>query len=324
MNTKFLLLALVVVALSSCSTAYKSGQTPDDVYFSPAKEQKEEYVNVEERQDRNRSERYNPDNNNLYNNSPYNNNSVYNNNPYNSYDDFNGLRNDRMLRMSIGSRMRLSTFDDYYWNDGYSSWKYNNYGSAFNNPWNSYHYWNNYYNPYARSNMYNPYYSSGYYGNFGGGNIVIVNPKTSSAPVPVTRPRVFNPGLYSNNSYSNNNVYLDRNVPTSRPNTNSSNTRYNNTNRTNSSGLGNTMRKIFAPDNGGYYNNTNSGNTQSRGNRSEVYNAPAARSNTYEAPAARSNTYEAPSRSYTPSTPAPSSGSSSGGGGVTRPTRGGN
>ncbi|MEJ7767822.1 MAG: hypothetical protein WKF89_08420 [Chitinophagaceae bacterium] len=45
-NTKFLLLALGVIALTSCSTAYKMGQTPDDVYFSPAKErqQSEEYV----------------------------------------------------------------------------------------------------------------------------------------------------------------------------------------------------------------------------------------------------------------------------------------
>lgn len=303
MNTKILLLALVVVALSSCSTAYKMGQTPDDVYFSPAKEQKEEeYVNVEDRQDRYRGERYNS-----YNNSPYN----------NSYDDFYSYRNDRMLRMSIGNRMRLSAFDDYYWNDGYNSWKYNNYGYTLNNPWNSYHYWNNFYNPYTRFNMYNPYYSNAYYGNYGGGNIIIVNPKSSSS-APVSRPRVFNPGTYNSNSYSNNNLYLDRAAPTSRPGTTSSNNRYNNSNRNNSNGFGNTMRKIFTPENNGYYNNNNSSNSESRSNRSEVYTAPS-RTNTYEAP---SRSYEAPSRSYTPSSPAPSSGSS--GGGVTRPTRGGN
>ncbi|MBL0144498.1 MAG: hypothetical protein IPP48_00700 [Chitinophagaceae bacterium] len=37
MNTKILLLAFSVAAISSCSTAYKSGQTPDDVYYSPAR-----------------------------------------------------------------------------------------------------------------------------------------------------------------------------------------------------------------------------------------------------------------------------------------------
>lgn len=37
MNSKTLLLVLSVAAFSSCSTAYKSGQTPDDVYYSPVR-----------------------------------------------------------------------------------------------------------------------------------------------------------------------------------------------------------------------------------------------------------------------------------------------
>lgn len=37
MNAKILLIALSAAAFSSCSTAYKSGQTPDDVYFSPVR-----------------------------------------------------------------------------------------------------------------------------------------------------------------------------------------------------------------------------------------------------------------------------------------------
>ena len=37
MTTKILLVALSVAAFSSCSTAYKTGQTPDDVYYSPVK-----------------------------------------------------------------------------------------------------------------------------------------------------------------------------------------------------------------------------------------------------------------------------------------------
>ena len=37
MQSKTLLLALSVAAISSCSTAYKTGQTPDDVYYSPVR-----------------------------------------------------------------------------------------------------------------------------------------------------------------------------------------------------------------------------------------------------------------------------------------------
>jgi len=37
MQSKTLLLAISVAAFSSCSTAYKTGQTPDDVYYSPAR-----------------------------------------------------------------------------------------------------------------------------------------------------------------------------------------------------------------------------------------------------------------------------------------------
>ena len=35
MNTKCLLIGLVAIILCSCSSVYKSGQTPDDVYYSP-------------------------------------------------------------------------------------------------------------------------------------------------------------------------------------------------------------------------------------------------------------------------------------------------
>lgn len=44
MVTKILQLILVLVALNSCSTLYKTGQTPDDVYYSPTRPYVEEYV----------------------------------------------------------------------------------------------------------------------------------------------------------------------------------------------------------------------------------------------------------------------------------------
>jgi hypothetical protein len=54
MQSKILLLALSVAAFSSCSTAYKTGQTPDDVYYSPVKVVEEK--NYTERKE----ERYEP------------------------------------------------------------------------------------------------------------------------------------------------------------------------------------------------------------------------------------------------------------------------
>lgn len=57
MTSKILLVALSAAAFSSCSTAYKTGQTPDDVYYSPVKV-------VEERQETKREEqRYEKTNN---------------------------------------------------------------------------------------------------------------------------------------------------------------------------------------------------------------------------------------------------------------------
>ncbi len=43
MNIKLLLIAIATVSVTSCSTAYKSGQTPDDVYYSPARAIEENY-----------------------------------------------------------------------------------------------------------------------------------------------------------------------------------------------------------------------------------------------------------------------------------------
>ena len=106
MNSKTLLFILTVAALSSCSTAYNSGQTPEDVYYIPVRAVEEN--NQEERkQEENRTssatneEReirwgvrdrrwrdWNNDYDYSYNNSPYGychcscNNSGYYYNPY--------------------------------------------------------------------------------------------------------------------------------------------------------------------------------------------------------------------------------------------------
>ncbi len=121
MKPQILLLAVIVAALSSCTTAYKTGQTPDDVYFSKSRPM-DEYVRVEEENDQ-----------------------------YYRYDD--EYYDDRYLRMKVRNRNRWNDLNDWYYNE--RRFRYNVYtGTCFcNDPWNPHSYWNSYYNPY-----YSPYY----------------------------------------------------------------------------------------------------------------------------------------------------------------------
>lgn len=113
MKTPILLLALSALVLASCTTAYKTGQTPDDVYYSPVRPEDESVK--EEREDERR----------------YSYNDEY-------YDD-------RYLRMKVRNRYRWNDLDDWYITDRYSV-GYNYYYGSFNNPYNR---WNYYYNPYC-------------------------------------------------------------------------------------------------------------------------------------------------------------------------------
>lgn len=54
MNMKNMIFVASIVIFSSCSTAYKSGQTPDDVYYSPARVIEEDY-----REETKKNDRYN-------------------------------------------------------------------------------------------------------------------------------------------------------------------------------------------------------------------------------------------------------------------------
>lgn len=114
MKRIFVLSALSALVLTSCSTAYKTGQTPDDVYYSPAAD-RDEYVVVDKRDNR------------YYGSTDY-------------YEN-------RYLRMSVANRNRWSVLDDYY-NNPYAYSPYSYYPS-WNSPWNSYWAWNNFYNPYC-------------------------------------------------------------------------------------------------------------------------------------------------------------------------------
>jgi uncharacterized membrane protein YgcG len=101
----------LVFVFASCTSAYKTGQTPDDVYFSPARQQ-DEYVRVEKQDDR----------------------------QYQNEDEY---RDDRYLRMKVRDR-RWSTLDDGYFYGYYPSSPV-----LYNSSWNAINYWNVMYNPYC-------------------------------------------------------------------------------------------------------------------------------------------------------------------------------
>lgn len=184
---------------------------------------------------------------------------------------------DRWLRWRVRNRTRWSAFDDY---DYYAyDYRYANTFSYYN--WNR----NNYWNYWSWNRNYNPYC----------GTVIVVNPKN---PVAYNQVRNYVPGTYKTPAYSNRNTPVRTKAGSSgvyRPSGN-----YNNSN---SSSLGNSIKKVF-------------GNSGSSNNNSNYNN---------------NNSSDRPTRTYTPSSSnssssgSSSSGSSGGssGGSVTRPSRGG-
>ncbi|MET0637537.1 MAG: hypothetical protein ABWZ25_16010 [Chitinophagaceae bacterium] len=265
MKLNLLFGSVLLVTVSSCSTAYRTGQTPDDVYYSPGKAQ-DEYVKAT-KEDR-AEEGDDP-------------------------DDYETYAENRYLRMRVANRTQWSVLDDYYF---YSPLSYSYYGGAFalgygwNNPWSSYHMWNNFYNPYG-GYYGGGYYGGGYYGGgyhgggyYGGGYYgggLVTRYRTPSRPVS------FNPSSYTNGN---------------RPRGNSNSGRSNGSNYYN----------------GSRYNNSN-GNSYGGGSRPS--NSGRNNNNSSYEPSRNNNT---PSRSYNPSSGNQSSGSNSGrssGGSSTPPAR---
>jgi len=235
----------LLVVFASCTTAYKSGQTPDDVYYSPARPQ-DEYVRTENRQNQNQYDE--------------------------QYED------DRYLRMKVHNRHTWSDLD-YYYNDPFAyNYNYlnrfNAYGSIYNNtPWNYYSSWNYYYNPYSsyynNYNNYNPYY------NPYGSKVVIVN---ANPPV-YNRPRTFNLNVYSPSSGVNSNSY--RNGSKRVYGGDSRDYNYNTNNSYNSrSNAGSSLRSFFGSSNNSSSNMSSSrpsSNTSSSGSSHSSSSAPVRR-----------------------------------------------
>lgn len=295
MNLKFsgLLAAVAVLAFSSCSSVYQSGQTPDDVYYSPGKA----VAPVAARQN-------NQDNDGAQGEYLETNGRRGTRSVEQGYGDYS-YRDDQYLRMMIASGRRNSYYDDMYYNGGLgmvdpwmtNNWRWNSYmtwNTGFNSPYSSMWYWNSFYNPYYNS-FYSPYYGGGFYGGgfYGGG---------------------FNghlPGKGPNWNYT---------TP-SRPSSSFAMGSYLNTNGTrNGSGYrpGTTYQNYNNSNNRNYYNTNSNGRRSVFGNNNE-------NNRSYN----NNSGADRPSRSYSPPSNSGGAGNrssspSSGGGGVSRPTRTGN
>lgn len=228
MTAKILVFAFGVVALSSCS-AYKSGQTPDDVYYSPAKEVSE-YVRVDNNDDRA---------------GGYNNRNR-------TYDEYNeDYRNDRFMRLSMYNRTRWGMFDDYYWNNNLMFNNYYGYNS-WTNPWNSYYYWNSFYNPYCSPGFIisTPYKGGG----------MISTPSSKATP--------FNYNAYVNRNYNNNNLYFNNGGNATNRISSRYNNRYNtgNSNTSESNSLRRMFNNGNSSSSRQTYYNTNNNNSRTSNN----------------------------------------------------------
>lgn len=214
MKIKYLFPLAFITVLMSCSTAYKTGQTPDDVYFSPAPESSQEYVILDEDGDEReirsqmRSLRY---------------------------------RNDLSLSLTYGNQ--FGSFYNPYYSGYYPGYSY--FGFSYGNPWFSY---SPYYSPF--SPYYNPYY--GYYPyypyyNYPGGKYEPINYNTGPRKTNLggytntNAPRVPVPQTVKGNDGKS---YTPTRVPVRQfPTTQES------TNEPKSTGVGGFLRKVFTPSN---------------------------------------------------------------------------
>jgi hypothetical protein len=215
MKSKLMLLAVAVAALGSCTTMYKTGQTPDDVYFSPARSYGEAVAETNQR-------------------------------PSSDDEYYNYTGDDRMIRMGINdSRWRYLnndySFSPYSYYNNYSAYNthgyYGNYGSGYGGYYGSGYggNYNPYYNDFYNNYYYNPYYSP---------YPVYITP---ASPIKNTTPRMTNLNGYSQR-YNNGNARFTPVIPNSSPVRN-----YNNSNGR--SALGNVLNNVLAPSNNNNNNN---------------------------------------------------------------------
>lgn len=275
MNPRLLLSILAIGSLSSCATMYKSGQTPDDVYYSPAQPKTHPFAN-------NNDSRYASDDDDE---DDYV--HIDNEQKRNSYNYNENSLDDSRLRMQLQDKDRWDGFyDDYYgtygynYNDlyypgfiGYSSWT-----PYWMSPWYSvgmgyYPYWG-WASDWGLSIGYGAFYGGGLYtgGYYNGG---YGSTKASTYIPRAYAPRRADLGGYANGNYNNSNSNgrigtgnVGRQSGRTYNNDNNSNGRVNNGSR-----LGNAIRDAFSPS-----TNNSSGRTYDAGSNSQptrTYSSPA-------------------------------------------------
>lgn len=275
----------MVAAFTSCSTAYRTGQTPDDVYYSPAP-QENTYVTTATENDKNSYSYRNQEDENIRRGieDPVYRNAItfsmgmgYGYNPYSLYP-YNSFNN------------------PFYGNGGY--YGYNSYGfKGMYDPYynsmgymNPYSYSFGYYNPYSIGYGYSPYnvgfspYYSPYY------SPILFSSKTVNTN---TGARRYNLNVYNN---STNNTGSRGNVQPIRTTDNSGTTQQPRT-----TGVGTVIRRVFTPSQRSTYTPPSNNTSNTR----RTYNDNNYNNNN------NNNNYNTPQRTFTPSTPSNSSSSSS-------------
>ena len=217
MNTKLILLTASIAAFSSCSTMYKTGQTPDDVYFSPTRST-ETYVNA------NRDETPSQPANNYY--------SI----------------EDRAIRLGISNYRHRNFDNDFGYNYSPYDFSFSSGHGYYNNAYYGNGYGNNY-DPYYTNIYYGNYYYNPYYNAYP----VYVLP---AGPIKNNTPRITNLSGYTNN-YNNVNTPTRSGLLAPHPSRGYNNSNTNNSNGRTSSGLGNILNKVLAPASTNNTNNSN-------------------------------------------------------------------
>ena len=280
MKIKYIVFPCVVAVLIGCSSSYRVGQTPDDVYYSPAPSSApsdNSYVNTVSDQEKD-SYAYNNDGSAQAGSDDQSQDDNY----YVTYDSgdgyspygYSGLSYNPYLFNSYGMGSSFYGYDPLAYMNFFNPFAYNYYG---------YSGLMGYYNPYT---FYNPYsvYANPYYGHSSAVTFATTNNY---------RPRTYNLNAYTNTSTTNAGAAT---APSPIRRT---------------SGVGNVIRRVFTPNRGNnnYY-------TPSNGNRS--YNNPNNNGaiNNQQTPTRTFNNDQAPTRTFnsTPSAPSVSTPSSSGGG----------
>lgn len=198
---------LVIIACSSCSSVYRTAQTPDDIYYTPA-------TTASIKKEVARNDNFGRDN-------------------YQSIIN----KDDKYLRMKAANRNRWEAIDDYsYWNDSRYDYATSSpylslsYGSPFYG-YGGYGGYNNYYNGYYGSSYYsypqysnywgyNNYNSYGYgYGCYGWNNPVYYIAAYQNGYYDTKYTNGSNVSAYKNTQNNNSNYIAPNNTKITRYNT---------------------------------------------------------------------------------------------------------